>query len=140
MPEASRDERDLTLQEVVSAADGAVEAASAAGGVCGRGYGGGAGSSAQGEERSGTPRRHGQARGGRQGPCRGQAVAEAREAPHQPTHQTHQHTGMGAPGRGFGDGMMGRGETVHGVIPCSGAGGVWLVYEYLLTYLLARVS
>ena len=49
----------------------------------------------------------------------------------QPPHQPHQHhtKHINARGRGHrgGGSEMGRGENVHGVIPCSGAGGVQLV-------------
>ena len=56
MAEAGRDERDLALQEVVSAADGAVEAASAA--AFAARAAAEAGSGAQGDEQpSDTPRR-----------------------------------------------------------------------------------
>ena len=73
--EASRDERDMTLQEVVSAVDGAVEAASAAA-FAARATAE-AGSSAQGEERPSTPRWR---RSGRQGVRREREAADAREA------------------------------------------------------------
>ena len=73
--EASRDERDLTLQEVVRAVDGAVEAASAA--AFAAGATAEAGSSAQGEGKPSTPRGW---RAGSHGRRRERAAADAREA------------------------------------------------------------
>ena len=75
--EASRDERDLTLQEVVSAVDGAVEAASAAA-FAARATAE-AGGSAQGEGQSGAPRRQGRG-GGTRRLRLAKVAAEAREA------------------------------------------------------------